>query len=201
MGAARSVAAEAAKMAAKRAREARDQAMLKEDEEEEFARELREAGKRAANEAAKRAMAELAMKKMAAQRRGEGVEETKAPAPADETKPKPKWGGGINLASDSGTPKLGGGGLASRMAAFQKKDVTRAGFGMGGNMEKKDAKDLPADPEELRTQLKHSGLKNQLLIRGMDDRGTAQDLAKRLKEQLDKERSEAEAKAAKDAAS
>merc|ERR1712060_527444 len=75
---------------------------------------------------------------MAAQRRGEGVEETKAPAPADETKPKPKWGGGINLASDSGTPKLGGGGLASRMAAFQKKDVTRAGFGMGGGAEKKE---------------------------------------------------------------
>merc|ERR1712217_812245 len=38
--AARSVAAEAAKMAAKKARAARDEAMLKEDEEEEFAREL-----------------------------------------------------------------------------------------------------------------------------------------------------------------
>merc|ERR1711972_547809 len=106
------------------------------------------------------------MKKMAAQRRGENVEETKAAAPVED-KPKPKWGGGINLASDSGTPKVGGGGLASRMAMFQKKDVTRPGFGMGGSTEKKEAKDLPEDVDELRTQLKHSGLKNQLLIRGM----------------------------------
>merc|ERR1712039_154726 len=152
-------------------------------------------GKRAANEAAKRAMAELAMKKMAAQRRGEDTGETKA-VTIQEDKPKPKWGGGINLASDSATPRAGGGGLASRMAMFQKKDVTRPGFGMGGNMEKKEAKDLPTDVDELRTQLKHSGLKNQLLIRGMDDRGMAADLAKRLHEQLEKERVEAAAKAA-----